>query len=136
MIGHCVDTREVLLHIHCVPPLLIVSQYAKLYIAYQDPTDFAVWMLVLDVGSACGHFAHWLHTYYSVCVLGIDINARAVDYANTSSGGANKCCVGDAANLNGIPNQTFHGVYSYAILPPPFYKLCPCPSYTRVQAFF
>ena len=92
------------------PSLECVVQY------FTREESFLPGDIVLDVGSGCGHLGQWLHTYYGVRVLGIDITAEAVDYANANSRGGNKYCVGDAANLNWIPNRTFHGVYSYAVL--------------------
>ena len=72
--------------------------------------------LVLDLGSACGHFGAWLHAYWGARVFGLDISPEAVQAANANRVGDSRYCVGDASDLAFIGDGIFDGVFAFAVM--------------------
>lgn len=68
---------------------------------------------VLDWGSGCGHQATYMTKTFGVRVVGLDINAVAVDWAKKHSIGR---FVGptDGTDLSWIPDASFDHFYSFA----------------------
>ena len=69
--------------------------------------------LILDWGSGCGHQATWMAKHYDVRVLGIDLNAAAIEWAQQNSVGRFAGPT-DATNLAWFPDNTFDHFFSFA----------------------
>lgn len=75
---------------------------------------------VLDIGSACGHFARWYHTWFGAATLGVDFVERAVNFseAQRPRGSPMKFCWADVATggLAWLPERFFDLATAVSVL--------------------
>ena len=68
---------------------------------------------VLDWGTGCGHQATFMTKQFGVRVVGIDMNAAAIEWANEHSAGRFVGPV-DGTDLSWVPDASFNHFYSFA----------------------
>lgn len=77
-------------------------------------------MQVLDIGSACGHFARWFSEWFGASTFGVDFLEEAVAYANqeVSNIAPAKFCWLDVAKhgLSWVPSQRFDLATAVSVL--------------------
>lgn len=76
--------------------------------------DFRPGQLVLDWGSGCGHKLSWAKQLFGVDGVGLDVEGKAVQWAQQHSAGI--FCHADGRNLEWLPAEAFDHVISYAAL--------------------
>lgn len=78
--------------------------------------------LVLDVGSACGHMARWLHEWFGARTFGVDFLEEAVAFASSQRPATTtrdtKFCWADiaAGGLAALPPRRFHLAHAISVL--------------------
>merc|ERR1712039_100341 len=76
--------------------------------------------VVLDVGSACGHFAMWFHEWFGASTLGVDFVESAVRYADktVSSRAPARFCWSDVGTkgLAWVPPRSVHLATAVSVL--------------------